>query len=91
MGIAKDWTPEKRIQRWKTVMDLRAQGLSYAAIGQQVGVSGSYVRGLLFEAKRNFYRRLRTPQNPEPKPLMYEMCMLYQLKDFLEEVADGKC
>jgi hypothetical protein len=95
MAIAEDWTPEKRYQRWKTVLDLRAQGKTYAAIGQQIGVSTAYVRVLLLQAKRNFYKQLDTPRYPEPQPLLmaykYEMCMLYQLKDFLEEVADGKC
>ena len=89
------WTPEKRTawrnQRWKTAMNLRAQGKTYAEIAQQVGVSTSYIPMLLFQAKRNFYERLDTPKYPEPKLLTYEMCMLYQLKDFLAEVADGEC
>ena len=79
-----------RKQRWRTVMDLRAQGKTYAEIAQQLGVSVSYIPMLLSQAKRNFYKRFDTPQYPEPKPLTYEMCMLYQLKDFLAEVADGE-
>ena len=81
-----------RRERYKTVLDLRAQGVTYYDIGKQLGVSASYASTLAKQAHRNFYRQLEVPiyHRPEPHPprmTRLDLYVLYQLKDFLEEIA----
>jgi len=101
MGIAKDYVEPtshptyavRRHFRYARILDLRAQGESYPKIGKVLGISGTYVSQLHRRAKREFYSLVDVPvyKRPrlEPTPV-YEMHVLYHLKDFLTEIADGK-
>ena len=81
-----------RRERYKTVLDLRAQGATYREIGDELHITGGRVTQLAKQARREFYRRLDVPiyHRPEPHPprmTRLDLYVLYQLKDFLEEIA----
>jgi hypothetical protein len=83
-----------RRERYKTVLDLRAQGVTYYDIGKQLGVSASYASALGKHARRDFYRQITSPlyvcSEPHPPRLTWmDSYTLYRMKDFLEEIANG--
>lgn len=81
-----------RDRRYRYILDQRAQGTTYREIGRQLRISGTYVSQLEKAAKIKFYRRINEPIHTRPKPYTptaFEMALLYPLKDFLTEIADG--
>lgn len=81
-----------RNRRYKYILDQRAQGKTYREIGRHLQVSGTYVSQLEKAAKIKFYERIDTPKYNRPmiaSAPAYEMRRLYELKDFLTEIADG--
>lgn len=81
-----------RNRRYKYILDQRAQGKTYREIGPHLQISGCRVSQLEKEARREFYKRIDTPKFNRPMAAFapaYEMCRLYELKDFLTEIADG--
>lgn len=86
------WEARKH-KRYKAILDLRAQGMSYYEVGKRVGVSANYAAVLHKRAIPDFYRRLTTPLRirPEQHPptiSWMDLYTLYPLKDFLTELAD---
>ena len=83
-----------RRERYKTVLDLRMQGKTYREIGKQLGVRASYASVLEKKARQHFYRQITVPAyaHPEPHPprlTWMDSYVLYRMKDFLEEIANG--
>ena len=96
MGIADvdaDWEAWRR-ERYKAVLDLRMQGKTYREIGAQLGIRAAYASVLEKKARQHFYRQITSPApywvEPHPPRLTWmDSYVLYRLKDFLEEIADG--
>ena len=94
MGIADvdaDWEAWRR-DRWKEVLDGRAQGMTYRAIGKQLGVTGNRASQLERQAVRKFYAQLYAEGRMQPHlpPIpAHDLYTLSRLKDFLTEIADG--
>jgi hypothetical protein len=81
-----------RNRRYKYILDQRAQGKTYREIGRHLQVSGTYVSQLEKAAKIKFYECIDTPKYNWPRPYtptVFELSLLYPLKDFLTEIADG--
>lgn len=81
-----------RRERYKTILDLRMQGMTYREIGKQLGVSASYASLLGKKARRHFYRQITSSPpywiEPHPPRLPWmDLYMLYRMKNFLEEIA----
>ena len=93
MGIADvdaDWEAWRR-ERWGKVLEGRAQGKTYRAIGKQLGVTGNRAAQLERQAIRKFYAQLYAAKYTQPHlpPIpTHDMYTLYRLKDFLTEIAD---
>lgn len=86
-----EWEAWRR-ERWKEVLAGRAQGMTYRAIGKQLGVTGNRASQLERQAVRKFYAQLYAARHMQPHlpPIpTHDMCILNQLKDFLTEIADG--
>lgn len=87
------WEAQRR-EEYKAVLDLRMQGMTYREIGKQLRVSPAYASVLEKKARRDFYRRIKSPISyevePHPPRLTWmDSYALYRLKDFLTEIADG--
>jgi hypothetical protein len=81
-----------RNRRYKYILDQRAQGKTYREIGRHLQVSGTYVSQLEKAAKIKFYERIDESAYARLKPYTptaFELGLLYPLKDFLTEIADG--
>lgn len=88
-----DWEAWRR-KRYKTVLDLRMQGKTYREIGNQLGVRAAYASALGKKARQHFYQQITSPPSywvePHPPRLTWmDSYVLYRLKDFLTEIADG--
>lgn len=83
-----------RHYRYAAIFCLRAEGKSYQEIAKWMCLSASHVRTLHKQALWEFYALVDTPvyKRPrvEPELSNHDMCMLYQLKDFLQEIADER-